>query len=304
MKSPARHHFPQIKIEKSQKWLYNPVLKKRFKDRPEERVRLTWLEYLLHQTDVKKSRIGFENPVKSLQAKNDLRADLILYNSSLEPHILVECKAENVALNRTTAEQAARYNQSVKARYIVLTNGVEDLWFEHNGGKTDEVSSRLNQIPNAAFQKKTDYWSDRGFLKANSGKKLADFMVDLLNSFWDEQFAGSKRYLAFQGDLEGLPLSHYYKLIDVDDDTRLAITLISGGHAGQYLLAIINEQGVSTGMVTVDLEKLISHQGSAVTVYRGGAVSLSDAGLSELFLEKSEPDYLKKMPHSLLNFFD
>lgn len=304
MKSPAQHHFPQVKIEKSQKWLYNPVLKKRFKDRPEERVRLAWLEYLLHQTDVKKSRIGFENPVKSIQAKNDLRADLIIYNSSLEPHILVECKAENVPLNRTTAEQAARYNQSVKARYIVLTNGVEDLWFEYKDGNTDQVSSRLNQKPNIALQKNADYWSERGFLKANADKKLADFMIDLLNRFWDEQFTGSKRYLAFQGDLDGLPLSHYYKIVDINDETRLAVTLISDGNAGQYILAILNEKGVSTGMVTADVEKLISNQNSAVRVYRDGAVSVKNADLSELYLEESVSGNLKKLPNSLLNFFD
>jgi hypothetical protein len=85
MKSIAIHHFPLIIPQPGEKYLYNPVLKKRFKNRPEERVRLRWVEYLLHQTEWPKSRIGFEAPVSLPQEENTLRADLVLYNRDFSP---------------------------------------------------------------------------------------------------------------------------------------------------------------------------------------------------------------------------
>ena len=304
MKSPAQMHFPQIRIDKSQKWLFNPVLKKRFKNRPEERVRLSWLEYLLHQTDVKKSRIGIENPVKSQHATNDLRADLIIHGPAMSPEILIECKAENVAITMGTAAQAARYNQSVGAKYIVLTNGVDDLWFECSNGETKAVPSQFHQTTIAPLERAAEYWFQRGFLKKSAGKKLADFSVHLLNSFWDDGFSGRKRYLAFQGEFEGIPLSHYYKIIDFGDGSRLAVTLLAGEHTGPYLFAVMNEKGVSSGMISADLEKALSNRNPSVTMVKDGKTSMLDADLSTLSLSEAEAGYIKNMPQSLRNFFD
>ncbi len=304
MKSPAQNHFPQVIIENGHKWLYNPVLKKRFRDRPEERVRLGWLEYLLHQTGVKKSRIGFENPVKLPQAKNDLRADIIIYNEAMKPSILVECKAENVRLNASAAEQAARYNQALGADFLVLTNGVEDLWFQCGEGGTNPVSSQFDYDENFKADKKTDYWKKRGFLKSTENPILSEFTTDLLNNFWKNKIVGSRRYLAFQGSIDGLPMSHYYKIAEINEQTKLAITVAGSRSSGQYLIAIRNEDGVATGMISVDLEMILSKENPAVTVYIEGDTVERGEDMESLFLDKSKKGYLKKLPESLLNFFD
>ncbi|TVR16431.1 MAG: type I restriction enzyme HsdR N-terminal domain-containing protein [Balneolaceae bacterium] len=304
MKSPAQNHFPHFIIENGLKWLYNPVLKKRFRDRPEERVRLAWLEYLLHQTDVKKSRIGFENPVKIPQAKNDLRADIIIYDDTMKPSILIECKAENVRLNTTAAEQAARYNQAIGAEYLVLTNGVEDLWFQCNDEGTYPVSSRFNHYGNFGADKMADYWKNRGFLKSSENPELTEFITDLLNKFWNDQMIGNRRYLAFQGSIDGLPMSHYYKIIEINDQTKLAVTIAGSGSSGQYLLAIRNEDGAATGMISVDLEMILSNENPAITIYSKGNTEVRDADMESLFSYKSKKGYLKKLPETLLNFFD
>ena len=304
MKSPAQNHFPQVIIENGRKWLFNPVLKKRFRDRPEERVRLAWLEYLLHKTDVKKSRIGFENPVKIPQAKNDLRADIIIYSGAMKPSILIECKAENVRLNASAAEQAARYNRALGAEFLVLTNGVEDLWFQCEEGGTYPVSSQFDHDEKFTTDKNADYWKKRGFLKSSDNPKLSKFTTDLLNNFWKDKFVGSRRYLAFQGSIDGLPMSHYYKIVEINEQTKLAISIAGSGSSGQYLLAIRNEDGVATGMIRVDLGMILSKENPAVTVYIEGDTVERDADMESLFLDKSKKGYLKKLPESLLNFFD
>ncbi|HMB41744.1 MAG TPA: type I restriction enzyme HsdR N-terminal domain-containing protein, partial [Balneolaceae bacterium] len=134
MKSASLYHFPQVIIEDGQKWLFNPVLKKRFKNRPEERVRLQWVDFLLNQTDWNKNRIGFETPVQLRREDRALRADLLLYSDDVAPYALIECKSDQIKLSDSTAVQAARYNSLLHAPYIILTNGREDLVYKVEDG--------------------------------------------------------------------------------------------------------------------------------------------------------------------------
>ncbi len=304
MKSPAQAHFPQIIIENSQKWLFNPVLRKRFKDRPEERVRLAWLEYLLHQTDIKKNRIGFENPVKNMNNKHSMRADLIIYDSGMKAHVLVECKSENIPLNSKTAEQAARYNLDIGAKYIVLTNGVEDYWFETTTDGIIETASFFEEVKHTTLiRANRAYWSERGFLKSTADSKLTETIVHLLTTILGESFSCEKRYLAFQGTLSGLPLNHYYKIVELENHKKLAISLFGHDSSGQYLVGILNENGENSGMISINLENLFSGEKLAATLYKRGDISEEDAdGLLQI-LQSADSDGYRKIPQTLMNFF-
>src|SRR5690625_4991616 len=122
-----QHYYPEFILDGNQKWLFNPILKRRFKNLPEERIRLQWVDYLLENKLWQRSRIGFETPVKSADPESVLRADLVLYDQEFRPEILIECKAESIALTEATAEQAARYNRELGARKIILTNGYQQI---------------------------------------------------------------------------------------------------------------------------------------------------------------------------------
>jgi hypothetical protein len=58
------------------------------------------------------------------------RSDLIVYDRAGRPYLLVECKAPQVPLSAAVLEQAARYNQTLRARYLLLSNGLRHVCLE------------------------------------------------------------------------------------------------------------------------------------------------------------------------------
>lgn len=52
------------------------------------------------------------------------RTDLCVYSKEGMPLVLVECKSADVIISAETVKQASVYNQTIKAPYIMLTNGL------------------------------------------------------------------------------------------------------------------------------------------------------------------------------------
>lgn len=268
-------------------------------------MRLAWVEYLIHQTGFKRTRIGFENPVKGRHPENAMRADLILYTSGMKPYVLVECKSETVSLNKNAAGQAARYNQTVNAPYIVLTNGVEDFWFLSKDGNVKPVTNQLNEMnTHEAEWRKSGYWAERGFLKDSENSDLNTWLTKALNLFWSDEFAGDKRYLAFDQSVLPLPMSQYYKVVSAGEGIKTAITFIGNRDSEQYLVAVINKHGQNSGVLAVELENFLSGKNRSVTIFRDGKKMEYDAELHlPISLEIFHKNDFKKLPQLLMNFF-
>jgi type I site-specific restriction endonuclease len=94
---------------------------------PEEWVRQHLLNYLIVVKKISPSSIAIE---KTLQL-NDLkkRYDIVVYSRDLKPYLIVECKAPYVELNSLVVEQALRYNLTIKAELLMISNGLSDLVF-------------------------------------------------------------------------------------------------------------------------------------------------------------------------------
>jgi hypothetical protein len=60
-----------------------------------------------------------------------------VYNKSLQPFILIECKAPYISMDISVVEQVLRYNLNLKSEFVMITNGVADF-----------VLSRENKIVN------------------------------------------------------------------------------------------------------------------------------------------------------------
>ena len=60
------------------------------------------------------------------------RFDVVVFDRSGTPWLLVECKAPSVPLRRQVFDQAFRYNITLSAPYVAVTNGVT-----HFCGKID-----------------------------------------------------------------------------------------------------------------------------------------------------------------------
>ncbi|MDZ7721048.1 MAG: type I restriction enzyme HsdR N-terminal domain-containing protein [Balneolaceae bacterium] len=305
-KSVAYNQFPQVVAQDNRFWLFNPILKKRYENRPEERVRLRWVEYLLLQTSWKKNRIGFETPVRLRQSKNTLRADLVLYADNMKPNILIECKSNSVKLSHSSAEQAARYNSEVNADYLVLTNGVEDYWFEKTGEKIGQTTNVLNQITSfTEIEKDVDYWYRRGFCSSQPNSELNNWLIQALNFFWSDEMGGKRKYLDFQTTVLPVPMNQFYKLFEIDSDQRLAITFIGTDSSDTLIIGVLNETGINKGICCVNLDQLQSKQQNAVTVISGDEKRSFSAGRNHgLNISDFQPDQIKNLPKTIMKFFD
>lgn len=120
--------------------VFDNVRKKNVTITPEERVRQFIIDYL----------IGLSYP-KSLfrvekQACNGLkcRPDVVVYDTCCNPFILVECKSSNVEITEDTIWQVMKYNRKLKAKYIVVTNGISTYCWKLSGGTY--VSSNVPQF--------------------------------------------------------------------------------------------------------------------------------------------------------------
>lgn len=307
MKSVVNPHFPQIVYEKNEKLLYNPILKKRFVNRPEERVRLRWVEYILNQTDHLKSRIGFELPVDLPQKENQLRADLILYSRDMKPLALIECKAPSVRLSQSVAAQAALYNTAVGAPYICLTNGVTDFWFKTDGDEPLSSESPLNEIASTddlIGLRDNQWWAARGFLCDSSDTPLNRRLVEIMNyaMLLDDEL--DIRYLNFKESPLPYGLNHYFAVLRMDAEYKLAVSIMGKKGEDPLLAAVLNRAGKNEGLLTINLTKCAKKEPDSGTLLSASDELVFPAHKKlPIFTHSFNPSVVDNLPAFLMRFF-
>ena len=110
---------------------------------PEEWVRQHFVHYLISEKKYPASLIANEAGIK-LNSLNK-RCDTIVYNHHLEPLMIIEYKEPNMAITQQVFDQIARYNITLRVRYLIVSNGMshyccrmdyENMSFEY-----------LNEVP-------------------------------------------------------------------------------------------------------------------------------------------------------------
>ena len=123
--------------------VYDPLRRKKVALTPEEEVR-QWFIGVLHDElkvpmQLMMSEVGMKcgqiTSVISGTRQKDYRADLLVYDRSLNPLLVVECKRPDVQLSRTVLEQALRYAELLDVRYIAVTNGNSTYFAGSKDGK-------------------------------------------------------------------------------------------------------------------------------------------------------------------------
>lgn len=123
--------------------LYCPFRRKWVASTPEEGVRQAFLRAMVEQLGYPQSLIAVEVPIE-VGAGVTKRCDAVVYASSLRPLMLLEFKAPEVEITQTTLDQAAVYNTTIRAHYLILANGRQTI--VANIG-TDNQITFLNTIP-------------------------------------------------------------------------------------------------------------------------------------------------------------
>jgi hypothetical protein len=102
--------------------IFDEIRKKFIIITPEEWVRQHVVQFLLQDKKYPKSYINVEKLLKI----NNLtkRYDVVVFKPDGNISILVECKAPEVKITQSTFDQIARYNMTLKAEYLMVTNGL------------------------------------------------------------------------------------------------------------------------------------------------------------------------------------
>jgi len=98
--------------------IFDPVRSQHVALTPEEWVR----QHCLHWLVARGFPIG-RCSVEKVLDKNGLRFDLLWVDAEMKPFLLVECKGADIPITTNTLRQSAWYNITLKAPYILLTNG-------------------------------------------------------------------------------------------------------------------------------------------------------------------------------------
>jgi hypothetical protein len=85
--------------------------------------------------------ISVEKTLKVNELKK--RYDIVVFNQSLEPKILIECKAEYIDIKEKTLQQIANYNIKLQVPFLMVTNGNSNYFFHIK----DETSRQINCLP-------------------------------------------------------------------------------------------------------------------------------------------------------------
>lgn len=139
--------FPEFEYKLTKKegklFIYDPIAKKYRALSPEEWVRQHCLNFLTNHLGYPATNIQIERAFKVNKLVR--RTDIQVFNSLGELLIIIECKAPHIEINEITFQQISQYQQKNVAKYLALTNGLENHIFEIN--TTENLTNKINQFP-------------------------------------------------------------------------------------------------------------------------------------------------------------
>ena len=118
----------KVKNRENKRYIWDVIRKKYIQITPEEWVRQHVIHFLIEEKNYKAQWMSVEKQF-AVNGQHK-RADIVIYDKKLNPYIVVECKAPSVKITQETFDQIARYNLSLNAKYLMLTNGLQHYYCE------------------------------------------------------------------------------------------------------------------------------------------------------------------------------
>lgn len=143
-----RLNFPtysfRFKNSENKLSIFDVIRKKFVILQPEEWVRQHCVHYLIKDKHFPKSLINVEKELKVNGLKK--RYDIVVFNPDGSIFLVVECKAPQIAITQETFDQIARYNLTLKASFLMVTNGLNHYYCQMD--LENERYHFLKDIPN------------------------------------------------------------------------------------------------------------------------------------------------------------
>lgn len=134
---PVPLNFPsypfKIKQDDQATYIFDDIRKKYLVLTPEEWVRQHVVQFIIIEKGYPKSLIKLEGGLKLNSLKK--RTDVVVFNTSGEKILLIECKAPSVKITQNTFDQIARYNIIHKVPLLFVSNGLQHYTCEINISK-------------------------------------------------------------------------------------------------------------------------------------------------------------------------
>ena len=141
-------NFPKfeyrLKSKENKVSIFDVIRKKFILLQPEEWVRQHCIHYLIHQKNYPKSLINVEKELIINNLKK--RYDIVVFKPNGCIFLIVECKSYSVSINQDTFDQIARYNMTLNAEYLMVTNGIDHYYCQMDTSAKQYVF--LKDIPN------------------------------------------------------------------------------------------------------------------------------------------------------------
>lgn len=139
---------PRVKCNENNYSIFDFIRKKYVTLTPEEWVRQHILHFLVAKKHYPVALISVEKQL----IVNGLRKrfDILIFDKTGSPNIIIECKSPNVKITQNTFDQVAQYNMQLNTKYTMVSNGLQ-----HYFCKIDTKNKRyvfLKDFPSYNFK--------------------------------------------------------------------------------------------------------------------------------------------------------
>ena len=128
--------YDDIKIRETQdgKLEVLDILRHRFVSlTPEEWVRQHFVNFLISHKGYPAALMA--NEVELRVGGKHLRVDTILYDRERRPLMVIEYKAESVALTKKVVTQVTTYNMLLRVHYLIISNGSQHVCLRYDAAQ-------------------------------------------------------------------------------------------------------------------------------------------------------------------------
>jgi hypothetical protein len=132
----AQYPF-KTRIQDGNQQIFDELRKAWLKLTPEEWVRQHFVHYMVSR-NIPASVIALEKSIRVGELNK--RFDILVYDRSHNPWMMVECKSMDVQLSSEVLHQLLRYNLGVPVKYLLITNGNYCMGFTTGSGQLMELS--------------------------------------------------------------------------------------------------------------------------------------------------------------------
>jgi len=127
----------RFKEENGKEMIFDFIRKQWLLLNEEEWVRQNFIQFLIQVMKYPVTLMAVEKEIQLGDLKK--RFDILVYDNDHKPWMLVECKAAEITLDEKVLLQVLRYNISMPATFLVITNGQYTYAWEKTGGELKEL---------------------------------------------------------------------------------------------------------------------------------------------------------------------